>query len=87
MTCYCSQRLGACSFLRATHNLTTYLLISPNPVSIGGVANSVALLVSTASNESWDDVTATSLGVSPETKVAWDDCDAPIGAASGLRGW
>ena len=51
----------------------------------GGVSNTVALLVSTAS-DSWDDVTATSLGVSPETKAAWDVCDAPIGAASGLRG-
>merc|ERR1719234_1947284 len=32
----------------------------------GGVSNSAALLVSTASNDSWDDATATSLGVSPE---------------------
>jgi len=52
----------------------------------GGVSSTAALLVSTASNDSWDDMTATSLGVSPETKNAWDDCDAPIGAAVGLKG-
>jgi len=52
----------------------------------GGVPSTGALLVSTASNDSWDDVTATSLGISPETKTAWDDCDAPITTAAGLRG-